>query len=158
MELEHEIVIEAAPEHVWRRLTDLDEAHELVPFIESARLVSGSMEEGAEAHVTLHYMGMSVDADAIVSACVPHQTLELTSEIPEVRSTATIEWCLHEIAVDPEDASEGTRVVQTVKLKFGSTLARLAAGSLLGEFMSDHTAEDGLGRLKAAVEHDVADL
>jgi carbon monoxide dehydrogenase subunit G len=149
MEFEHEIVIAAPPEAVWRRLMDLDRASEILPVLESVQLLDGSVYPGARVRVTVAAMGTRRTAEGKVTVVEPGRRLELKADLPEVRASVTAGW---RIVADPT----GSQVQQHISLKFTSTMARLAAQAMLRQDKADAAARQGLEALKSAVEADAA--
>jgi carbon monoxide dehydrogenase subunit G len=151
MKFEGEVVVDAPPRAVWRRLADFESAAELVPFLERVELV-GELppREGSEVLIVASLGGHRVATDATVSTFAPNEALVLEATLPEVRSTVSLGW-----ALTPQ--GDGTRVHQVVEINFGSTMARLGAQAMLGNMLSNKTIEEALAALKDRIEIETRD-
>jgi carbon monoxide dehydrogenase subunit G len=147
VEFEHSVHVDAAPEAVWARLTDVKRLGALVPGIESLELPEGGLTKGARVAATVRAMGRRETAEAVVTAVDPGRRLALEAEVPQARARAAVEW-----NITPDGS--GSRVTQKIAIKFNSAIARVAAKALLGDALSDETAAKGLAVLKSAVEVD----
>jgi carbon monoxide dehydrogenase subunit G len=146
MKLEATVDIAAPAAAVWAKLMDLEAAPAFVPFLERAELLTPAPPAlGSRLRFLLNYRGQRVATDAVVTALDPEKRLAAVADVPEVTSSVTVRWDLTPVPA-------GTRVHQTVEIKFGSTMAQLGARAIMGDVLKDESVRDALGILQTAVE------
>lgn len=141
-----EIDIDASPARLWRLLTDVEALPGQVPAVKSAVLLDPlPLRAGSRVRLKVEFAGTEREVIATAAEVVHERTLAWKAEVPGAPAALSAQWHIL-------PTSSGCRLRQNLELAFSSPLARMAAGAMLGNLVTDARMRTALERLKMVAE------